>query len=92
MSGCRWFLEVYPSLPASLGIIEAVQRPGEVIFVPKGWWHCVLNLDFSIALTQNFLPHDSIEEAVQDAVHDCVRPLTLPAACSCASVNLPCVP
>ena len=42
--------------------IECVVGPGDVLFVPRGWWHCVLNLTESVAVTQNFvsatnLPH-----------------------------------
>ena len=35
--------------------IECICRAGEVVFVPNGWWHLVINLEESIAITQNYV-------------------------------------
>jgi oxalate decarboxylase/phosphoglucose isomerase-like protein (cupin superfamily) len=48
-------------------VIECVQLPGEVIFIPHGWIHAVLNLELSVAWTQNFAsPANAL--AVRDAL------------------------
>ena len=36
-------------------MLEAVCETGEVFYVPSGWWHLVVNLESSIAVTQNFV-------------------------------------
>lgn len=35
--------------------MEAVVEAGELIFVPRGWWHLALNLEESLAITHNYV-------------------------------------
>lgn len=37
-------------------MLEGVCSAGEVLYVPSGWWHLVVNLDDCVAVTQNFVP------------------------------------
>ena len=61
----NYFVDIYPRMkekylsvrPSSseysnLWAYEFIQEPGETVFVPSGWWHTVINLDDTIAITQ----------------------------------------
>ncbi|OQR96678.1 histone arginine demethylase [Achlya hypogyna] len=70
MTSLEWYLNVYPTLRPEEQPYEVVQEPGETIYVPSGWWHLVLNLDFSVAVTQNFVDANNVTRFLQDILHD----------------------
>mmetsp|Transcript_33836 Transcript_33836/g.88848 ORF Transcript_33836/g.88848 Transcript_33836/m.88848 type:complete len:486 (+) Transcript_33836:103-1560(+) len=63
VSLAEWFVNFYPELSSHpVKAVEFVSRRGDLVFVPSGWWHCVLNLEDDadpgapvVALTQNFV-------------------------------------
>ncbi|KAL1922009.1 uncharacterized protein VTP21DRAFT_10651 [Calcarisporiella thermophila] len=65
-----WYLEVYPTLPPEMRPMEVLQRPGETIFVPSGWWHMVLNIEDTVAVTQNFVSVGNLENVCQALAHE----------------------
>ncbi|KAJ3675700.1 hypothetical protein LUZ60_004742 [Juncus effusus] len=52
----EWFMNFYEECKNwEKKPIECVCREGEVVFVPNGWWHLVVNLEESVAITQNYV-------------------------------------
>ncbi|KAG2387256.1 hypothetical protein C9374_001588 [Naegleria lovaniensis] len=47
---------------------ECIQYPGDLIFVPSGWWHMVLNLDDTMAVTQNFCDTSNVHLVYADVI------------------------
>ncbi|KAJ1928231.1 hypothetical protein IWQ60_002261 [Tieghemiomyces parasiticus] len=44
-----------------IGMVEVIHGPGETIFVPGGWLHVVINLNFTVAITHNLCAPASFE-------------------------------
>jgi histone arginine demethylase JMJD6 len=45
---------------------ECILEPGETLFVPADWWHCVRALDKSITLSHNFFNGSNIAQFMQE--------------------------
>ncbi|XP_072991129.1 arginine-specific demethylase JMJ22 [Typha latifolia] len=57
----EWFMNFYGACRTSkTRPIECVCMAGEVVFVPNGWWHLVINLEDSIAITQNYVSRSNL--------------------------------
>ena len=56
LSIAEWLIEFHSEARETRGCMEGICEAGEVLHVPSGWWHLVVNLSPSIAITQNFVP------------------------------------
>lgn len=55
-----WFKHLLPQVkdpnwPKDCAPMEVLQGPGETMFVPAGWWHAVINVSDTVAVTQNYV-------------------------------------
>jgi ribosomal protein L16 Arg81 hydroxylase len=70
--------EQYRKRPVDQRPLECTTHPGDVVFVPHGWWHSVINLDESnIAITHNYVSPSNLGNALkffrekQDQISGC---------------------
>jgi hypothetical protein len=64
LSIAEWLLTFHDEARNTPGCLEGVCGEGEVLHVPYGWWHLVVNLEPAIAITQNFVPKSHITAAI----------------------------
>jgi hypothetical protein len=60
LSIAEWLIGFHAEARQTPGCLEGICGEGEVLHVPSGWWHLVVNLDASIAITQNFVPRSHL--------------------------------
>jgi hypothetical protein len=56
LSIAEWLLTFHEEARQLPDCVEGICRSGEILHVPSGWWHLVVNLEEGVALTQNFVP------------------------------------
>lgn len=67
-----WDAHVERSLtaPVDQRPLECTVEAGDVLFVPHGWWHSVINLDpINVAVTHNYVSQSNLSNVLRFLVH-----------------------
>ncbi|KAI9687280.1 MAG: hypothetical protein M1822_002323 [Bathelium mastoideum] len=64
LSIAEWLLGFHAEARSTPGCIEGICTAGEVLYVPSGYYHLVVNLEPSIAITQNFVPEAKLGDVL----------------------------
>ncbi|GAB1198925.1 hypothetical protein APSETT444_008255 [Aspergillus pseudonomiae] len=64
LSIAEWLLGFHAEARRTPGCIEGICQEGEILHVPSGWWHLVVNIEPAIAITQNFIPRAHLTAAL----------------------------
>jgi hypothetical protein len=65
-SPSSFFREVLPTLPPAERPLQCVLEAGEVMFLPSGWWHTVLNLSPTVAITENRVDDSNVHKVLDE--------------------------
>jgi histone arginine demethylase JMJD6 len=54
-------IKKYPAFQKAKPIV-CLQKSGDIVFTPSGWWHAVKNLEKGISITENFINETNYEK------------------------------
>ena len=60
----EWFDNFYAQARRDPRMIDCVCEAGQIMAVPAGWWHLVVNMDVGVAVTQNYVAPSNLADVL----------------------------